>query len=523
MAILDHRGEPIRSADLKRELAGPTVTGVRSILAEHPASGLTPGRLAALLREAEVGDARSYLALAEEMEERNLHYLAVLGTRKRQVSQLPVRVVPADDGPEAEADAELVREWVENEPLEDELVDVLDAIGKGFSVTEIMWDMSERQWMPARLEYRDPRWFEFDETDGRTLHLRDLSNQREPLAAFKFVVHVFRAKSGLPIRGGFARLVGWWYLFSHYAAKDWVQFIETYGQPTRIGKYPPNATPEERAVLLRALTNLGADAAAMIPESMMIELIAGGQGGRGAETAHQALLAYIDALVSKAVLGQTLTTEAGERGARSLGEVHDEVRGDIERSDALALSQTLTRDIAVPIVALNRGMRRRYPRIVIGREETLDVTRTADALTKLVPLGLKVRMADAREMVGFEAPEKDDELLMPPAAGALAPEGMDSETARALARARARRRRGGSDFDEALDEVLDGDGWRAIMDPVLEPVLDAAAASTNLEDFRRRLPALFAEMDDTRLAETLQRLGFSAHLSGAAGLPDDER
>ena len=101
MAILDQYGNPVRTSDLGRELAGPTVSDVRSILSEHPAQGLTPGRLGALLREAEQGDSRSYLELAEEMEEKNLHYLAVLGTRKRQVAQLDVRVVPADDGAEA--------------------------------------------------------------------------------------------------------------------------------------------------------------------------------------------------------------------------------------------------------------------------------------------------------------------------------------------------------------------------------------------------------------------------------------
>ena len=122
-------------------------------------------------------------------------------------------------------------------------------------------------------------------------------------------------------------------------------------------------------MLLRALTNLDADAAAMIPESMMIELIQGTQGGRGAETVHDALLAYIDALISKAVLGQTLTTEAGDRSARSLGEVHDEVRRDIERSDAFALGQTLTRDIARPIVALTlrKSPRRHRPGLIEAR------------------------------------------------------------------------------------------------------------------------------------------------------------
>lgn len=60
------------------------------------------------------------------------------------------------------------------------------------------------------------------------------------------------------------------------------------------------------------------------------------------------------------------------------------------------------------------------------------------------------------------------------------------------------------------------------MAPVVEPVLEAVAAALergdSLEAFRASLPALFAELDDTRLAEALRRMGFSAAVSGAAGL-----
>lgn len=534
MAILDQYGNPVRTSDLRRELAGPTISGVRSILSEHPAQGLTPGRLGSLLRESEQGDARRYLELAEEMEEKNLHYLAVLGTRKRQVAQLDVKVMPVDDSAEATRDADLVQEWLDSEPLEDELIDVLDALGKGYSVTEIMWDFSERQWMPKRLEFRDPRWFEFDYIDGRTLHMRDLDNQEVPLAPFKFVVHRFAAKSGLPIRGGFARMVAWWYLFANYGVKDWVQFIETYGQPTRIGKYPPNSSPDDKDVLLRALTNLGADAAAMIPESMMIELVETKQtGGSGQSSAHGALLAYIDALISKAVLGQTLTTEAGDRGARSLGEVHDEVRRDIERSDAFALGQTLTRDIARPLVALNHGERDRYPQIMVGREETLDIARVSNALGILVPLGLKVSEGDVRDMLGFEAPEDDDEVL-----GAAEPdEGDDAapgdpedepetegDMARAIARAIGRLARGrgntagriDDEIDAAIDAALGDDEWRPLMAPSIEPILAAVRNAGDYDELRAMIEdgSLFRSMDADMLATLLSRMAFSAEASG---------
>ncbi len=530
MPLYDQYGNTIDTSKLRRELAGPTVTGVRSILSGHPAQGLSPGRLGGILREAEAGDAIRYLELAEEMEEKNLHYLAVLGTRKRQVAQLDVKVAPAGEDAEAMADAEMVQEWVDNEPLEDELIEIMDALGKGFSVTEIMWDRGNEQWWPMRLEMRDPRWFEFDDIDGRTLRMRDLENRREPLTPFKFITHRFQAKAGLPIRGGFARMVAWWYLFSSYTVRDWVEFIETYGQPFRIGKFPPGAGEEDKAVLLRALTHLGTDAAAMIPESMMLEF-AKVEGSTGQSATHERLLAYIDALISKAVLGQTLTTEVGDSGSRALGDVHDEVRRDIERSDAFALSQTLSRDVARPLVALNRGERARYPRIIIGREETLDISRISDAFAKLAPFGFTAKKAQFYEIMGLEAPEEGDETIGqqsqpdPEPGEEDDPPMTDAEREAAAARAVARAfgriatANAASDVDDEIDRVIDEalQEWEPLMAPSVDPIRRAVAEAGDLATLRRRIEdgTLFRDMDSDAVAQLLARMAFSAEISGA--------
>src|SRR3546814_16570638 len=88
VGLVDPYGRPLSAAALKREEAAPTLTGVRQILAGHPSFGLTPERLARILREAAAGDATRYLELSEDMEEKDLHYLGVLGTRKRAIAQL---------------------------------------------------------------------------------------------------------------------------------------------------------------------------------------------------------------------------------------------------------------------------------------------------------------------------------------------------------------------------------------------------------------------------------------------------
>ena len=62
------------------------------------------------------------------------------------------------------------------------IIDILDAIGKGFSATEIVWDSSNREWFPRRLRWRDPRWFMFDWVSGEELLVRSLNNEGPSIA-----------------------------------------------------------------------------------------------------------------------------------------------------------------------------------------------------------------------------------------------------------------------------------------------------------------------------------------------------
>ena len=133
--------------------------------------------------------------------------------------------------------------------------------------------MSENQWMPARLKHRLPQWFRYDWETGARLQRRSGALEWTDLEPAKFVVHRHSAKSGLPIRGGLARAAAWAWLFKHYGVRDWVRFAEAYGQPLRIGKYHKGSSAEDRAVLLRAVSNIAGDAAAIVPEGMTIEFV----------------------------------------------------------------------------------------------------------------------------------------------------------------------------------------------------------------------------------------------------------
>ena len=506
--LYDHTGRPVDMRALREEHSGPSVTGVRSILTTHPAGRLTPQRLASILRESEVpgdGSSEDYVELAEEMEERDLHYLGVLNTRKRQVARIGVTVEPASDSAEDLRDAELVQGFFDRKArasITDELVDMLDAIGKGYSVAEIDWETSERDWMPKRLVHRLPQWFDFDRDTGEQLMLRK-DDGWGPLAPYKFVTHVTKVKSGLPIRGGLARAAAWAWLFKTFTLKDWMRFVEAYGHPMRLGRFPPNADPDDKAVLYRAVRNVAADAAAIIPEGMNIEFV-DDTTVRGRAEVFREFVAYLDSRISIAVLGQTLTTEQGDRGSQALGNVHQKVREDIEESDAEQLAGVLHRDFVIPVIALNHGVRKAYPRVVIERKKAADAKLLGDVLEKLVPMGLRVRADQVRSVLHLDAPAEDDEVLEPPmSASPVVAAALRRRDRLATAAARDRR--------PAIEQVVDAieaDEWQTLAAPVIEPIL--ARAASNPEGLLRDLVSVYPDLDTEALTERLARVLFVA-------------
>ena len=542
--LVDHLGRPVQSARLREEIAGPTVGGVRSPIGGHPAQGLTPQRLASILRTAEEGDPTAYFELAEEMEEKDLHYLGVLGTRKRQVTQLEITVEAADDDPDSQADAQLLRDWLDRDTLEDDLFDVMDAVGKAISVTEIIWEMSERQWWPSRLEWVDPRFLKFDPL-GREILLRDAAGQGTPLDPFKYVVHRVRAKSGLAIRGGLARPVAWAWMFKNYTVKDWVAFAEVYGMPLRLGRYENGATERDKAILLRAVTDISSDAAAIVPKSMDIEFVDGKQSNSdGALFMNMA--DWFDRQTSKAVLGQTGTTDMQAGGGFAQSKTLDGVRSDIEKADARGLAMTLNRDLGRPMVDLNRGKPKsgKYPRFVIGRTEAWDVEKMMPAVKEFVSLGGRVGMSTIRDRLGIPDVAAGEEVLTLAAPAQIPPQGPGDQSPapllpknplspsqgllnplKALAggKAAASVAPVAAPPADAVDRFIDGvqDDWVPMIDDLIGSVETVLAGCASIEDAKARIASALGDMDVTAFTELLARGSFSARLAGITGLDLD--
>lgn len=529
--LIDRWGRPIQRAVLTEEISAATIGGVRSPISGYPADGLDPSRLAGILREADQGDPIRYLELAETIEERDPHYLGVLGTRRRSISQIDVTVEAASDDAVDVRIADMVREWIDRDELAEELFDILDCIGKGVSFTEIVWDTSEGQWRPTRLEARDPRWFRFDRRDLSTPVQLDEGGREIPLAPFKFIFAAIKAKSGLPLRSGLARVAAWGWMFKAYTQRDWAIFTQTFGQPLRLGKYAAGASETDKATLFRAVANIAGDCAAIVPESMSIEFVETGNVGQSSDL-YLKRADWLDRQISKAVLGQTATTDA-IAGGHAVGQEHREVQEDIERADCKALSAILNRDLIRPWVDLEYGPQARYPRLKIARPETEDLAQLVSGVAALVPLGLKVSQSELRDRLKLSKPAPEDEILSP-AAPVVAPSPPDRAIKRdpgvfkgvraSSGPETALQAEGGSaaaagdpSHEALLADRLEAEG-RPEVAAMLERIEVMVDAAGSLEELREMLRAGFDGVDAGGLAGRLAQALIAADLGGRAAV-----
>lgn len=558
MALYDHRGNPVEISRLEDEIAEATTAGVRSIWQHSVASGLTPERLAGIIRRVDLGDANEYLTLAEEMEERDLHYASVLSTRKRAVGKLSITVEASSDKPEAVKDAELVSSVLTGRRTRSLVRNLLDGLGKGFAVCEIMWDRSAKQWEPYDYIWRDPRFFQFDRENGRTVNLRDEANPADgiPLQPYKFIVHTPELKSGVPLRAGLARLAAVAFMCKSYDLKDWMAFVEVFGMPIRVGKYGKGASKEEKQKLMRAVSMIGVDAACIIPESMMIEFVEASRDANGADKVFMALAGWLNSEVSKGVLGQTMTADNGS--SKSQAEVHNEVREDLRDDDAMQLAETLERDLVRPIVDLNHGPRKHiseYPTVRIEEKKPEDLKLLSEALPPFIKLGMRVEESVIRDKFGLPEPAKDATLLGAPATpdgdGAEPPtppgageddEEDEEDDPEAAALNRERKRLVAKLMRKvAAGETLTADerammqlaaagppqetevlarqaiaDWRDVMSDIVEPIEELARSASSFEEFSRGLKELQGELGLSDFTRALATAAFKTRGLGDA-------
>lgn len=411
----------IKFRELRAALAGVAKRGLDAIQAGPRAAQSTtvnymsvqtldPARLASAFAQADQGYITEQAKLFNLIEQHDAHIFSELSKRRRNVTGLGWKLTPPKDATQSEIDrtAELEDILRNIAGFEDMQYDLTDAIGKGLGCHEIEWQTGSI-WMPKRFIWVPQTEFQIEAGTGNLMFVKN--GMPEPLRPGGWVVHEHRALSGYIEQAALFRVLGWTYAYKAYNTVDMQKFLEKYGLPLRLGKYPAGIDAKQRDQLLKAVRNIGHDGAGVVPDNMKIEFESAKANGNVDD--FLSAIQYWERKQSIAILGGTLTSQAdGKSSTNALGNVHERETRKIMLHDVGQIDPTMNSQVVKPIALIN-GMFTpdRMPTYGHLTEETPDQAKLVDVLEKAASMGMEIDVDWAHKAVQIPRAGKDAKLL----------------------------------------------------------------------------------------------------------------
>lgn len=388
---------------------------------------LTPAQVSNIIEVANTGRPSRLIDLSNEARQKDGHLQSVLGTREGAVPKLKwVVKAPeksrARDRKAAAFCEEAIRQAmaVDNPDnrvcgFPDMLAHLSGAAYHGFAVAETLLKKEGGKIVPAGWTRAAPRRFIFTIDTGE-LRWYDEMTMAYPGVDFlgkypnRFIAHQPRINGDVLVREGLARVLMWAALFRNWDIRDWMSLAELAWKPWRTGVYKTAATLADVNNLVAILDGMASTGIAVHSENTDVKVEWPKNSFTGT-SAHGELAAFLGAEMSKAVLGQTLTTEQGSKGSQALGNVHDEVRRDILEADAKAIAATLRRFLLAPLVRLNFGDDVMIPEIEFLTQDPVDLKAFSEGVSTMAGAGVPMPVRWVWDQAGVPEPEDGDLVI----------------------------------------------------------------------------------------------------------------
>ncbi len=274
---------------------------------------------------------------------KDAQFRTVISARKLAVLSTDWYIEPSDDSDSSKDFANFISTmFIDRIPsLRKNLNQMMDSIVTGYSIHEIITTLDENgNEVIQDLIYRNPDRFEFG-TDSE-LYLIDETftnkERRKKLDSKHFIIHTNEATNENPYGESVLGEASFWlYYLKNGTLKDWAQFNERYGQGILKGEYDKgNIKAMEQT--FNALKLLRSNGYAVFEKGSNVEILEAARNSGDYKT----FVNEIDRAIAKMVLGQELTTSAGEGyGSYSLGKVHQETFHNIILFDRKNLEETM--------------------------------------------------------------------------------------------------------------------------------------------------------------------------------------
>lgn len=197
--------------------------------------------------------------------------------------------------------------------------------------------------------------------------------------------------------GGSMRALLFWWLFATMDRDWWGRFLERYGAPFLVGKYP-ESDDGARWSLQDAFSTATRLFGIVVSTDTQIEMKAADASGSGDafEKFHQTA----NREISKLIIGQTSSAEIQKSGlGDSQGSAQAGVRDDIRKFDAYVLGQMVKTQILAPLWRVN-GWVSPLPTVSFGAITEEEAALTGDFLASLNQAGLQLTTDGLEKLSG---------------------------------------------------------------------------------------------------------------------------
>lgn len=465
----------------------------------NPVKGLTPRKLTPMLDAYETGYMGRAALLWDFIEDRDLLIRNVASKRKKAVSRAQWEVLTIGDSPEAMQQKEVLEVFYNNLVATNVLKQnerggmgllqrqMMDAVGKGFAVHEIVWkpmpgrgtnrSLSRRQkpgaiktarqagspsveghvlgqFMTAQFRFCPLWWFE--NTTGTLKFLEnDGEAEGQPMKESDWLVTCGEA---------IMKSTSIAYLFKTLPLGYWLGYAEKFGFPGVHAKTSAARGSAEFAEVEAAVARFMNDWGAVTDADTLIELIEAKSGG--ANLPFGPLVEYLDRMIAALWRGADLSTIS--QGAAGVGaSLQGEETNLLQEDDAGLITETFWDQIDKHVLRITLGVEEplAYVKILPPKKQAVDQDIKIDEF--LVRMGVPQSQDDALERYGRGMAEDGQPILeqAQPEPSPGGPQKKPLENARANPLAEAKRRLMGPVIAELrrIDSLTGDEQWNALL------------------------------------------------------------
>ena len=294
------------------------------------------------------------------------------------------------------------------------LFNLMDALGKGFSCSEIMWEVKNNTILPVNILNRPQRRIQFDAVT-RAPKIRNIQNPYygDPLPDKKFIVHKVSSTWENPFGDALDQNLYWMWLFKRMVFKFFMTHLEVGASSVPIVKHPINASQELKNEALAIAEQIRSGAYGRIPANF--ELIwATMNNSSSISQSYEIFIRLVNDEMSKCINGQTLTSEAGGTkgsGSMALGKVHQITQSSRDVFRAEGLSATLNSSLIKWIVDFNFGSQDSgsidgYPEFRFDLEQEQDLEAESRIIKSLSDSGYDIAEEELCEKFNYTITKK---------------------------------------------------------------------------------------------------------------------